>query len=77
MFEDSGAIELRFFSNLAICFVIISFFSNSWNIFHLTEISYISLAYKKYPFIMELILKKNINKTKKQTNKNVNDDGNN
>ena len=53
-----------------------SFFSAVLGIYSIRQkFSYISLVYKKYPFIMELILMKNINKTAKKI-ENLNDDGN-
>ena len=76
MFKASAVIELRFFSKGDVWSVIISFFSAVLRIYSIQQkFSYISLVYRKYPFIMELILMKNINKTPKKI-ENVNDDGN-
>ena len=76
MFKASAAIELRFFSKGDVCSVIISFFLAVLGIYsNRQKFNYISLVYKKYPFIMEFILMKNMNKTPK-TIENVNDDGN-
>ena len=76
MFKASAVIELRFLSKGDVWSFVISFFltvlgtCSSWQKF-----SYISLVYRKYPFIMELTLMKNIIKTPKKI-ENVNDDGN-
>ena len=76
MFKTSAVIELRFLSNGDVWSVIISFFLAILGIYSIRQIfSYISLVYRKYPFIMELMLKKNINKTPKKI-ENVNDDRN-
>ena len=76
MFKTSAVIELRFLSNGDAWSVIISFFLAILGIYSIRQIfSYISLVYRKYPFIMELMLKKNINKTPKKI-ANVNDDRN-
>ena len=73
MFKTSAVIELRFLSNGDVWSVIISFFLAILGIYSIRQIfSYISLVYRKYPFIMELMLKKNINKTPKKI-ENVND----
>ena len=75
-FKVSGDIELRFFSKGDVWSVIISFFLTVLGIYSIRQkFSYISLVYRKYPFMMELILTKNINKTPKKI-ENVNDDGN-
>ena len=75
MFKASAVIELRFFSKGDVWSVIISFFLAVLGIYSIRQkFSYISLVYRKCPFIMELILIKNINKTPKKI-KNVNDDG--
>ena len=59
-----------------VCSIIISFFLAVLGIYsNRQKFNYISLVYKKYPFIMEFILMKNINKTPK-TIENVNDDEN-
>ena len=76
IFKASTAIELKFFSKGDAWYVIISFFLAVLGIYSIRQkFSYISLVYRKYPFIMELILMKNINKTPKKI-ENVNDDGN-
>ena len=76
MFKTSAVIELRFLSNGDVWSVIISFFLAILGIYSIRQIfSYISLVYRKYPFIMEFMLKKNINKTPKKI-ENVNDDRN-
>ena len=76
MFAASAVIELRFFSKGDIWSVIISFFLAVFRIYSIRQkFSDISLVYRKYPFIMELVIMKNINKTPKKIG-NVNDDGN-
>ena len=76
MFKASAVIKLRFISKGDVWSVIISFFLAVLGIYSIRQIfSYISLVQRKYPFIMELILMKNINKTLKKI-ENVNDDGN-
>ena len=76
MFKASAVIELRFFSKGDVWSVIISFFLAVLGIYSFRQkFSYISLVYREYPFIMELILMENINKTPKKI-ENVNDDGN-
>ena len=76
MFESSAVTELRFTSKEDIYYVIISFSLAVLEIFSIRQkFSYISLIYKKSPFIMELILPKNINKAPKKM-ENVNNDGN-
>ena len=73
MFESS---ELRFTSKGDICFTMISFLLAVLEIFSIRQkLSYISLIYKKSPFIMELVLTKNINKAPKKM-ENVKNDGN-
>ena len=75
MFEPSAATELRFISQRDICSVIISFSVVVLEIYSIRQkVSYISLICKKSPFIMELILTKNINKVPKKM-ENVNIDG--
>ena len=76
IFKASVVIELRLFSNGDVWSVIISFFLAVLGI-HLIrqKFRYISSVYRKYPFCMELILIKNINKTPEKT-ENVNNDGN-
>ena len=74
MLKASAATELRFFSKGDIWSVIINFFLAVLGIYSIRQkFSYISLVYRKYPFIIELILMKNINKTPKKV-ENVNDD---
>ena len=76
IFKASSVIEVSFFSKKDIWSVIISFFLGVLGIFSIwLKFSYISLVNRKYPFIMELMLMKNINKTPKKI-ENVNDDGN-
>ena len=76
MFKASAIIELRFFSKGDAWYVIISFFLAVLGTYSiLQKFSYISLVSRKYPFIMELILMKNINKMPKKI-KNANDNGN-
>ena len=76
MFEYSAVTELRFTSKGDICYVIISFPLAVLEIFSIRQIfCYISLIYKQSPFIVELILPKNINKAPKKM-ENVNNDGN-
>ena len=76
MFKASAVTELRFLSKGDVWSVIISFFLAVLGIYSIRQkFSYISLVYRKYPFIMELMLMKNINKTPKKI-ENVNDDGN-
>ena len=67
MFKASAVIKLRFFSKGVVWSFVINFSIRQ-------KFGYISLVYRKYPFIMELILMKNINKTPKKI-ENVNDDG--
>ena len=76
MFKASAVIELRFFSKGDVWSVIVSFFLAVLGIYSIRyKFSYISLVYRKYPFVMELVLIKNISKTPKKI-ENVNDDGN-
>ena len=76
MFKASAVIKLRFFSKGDVWSVIINFFLAVLGIYSMRQkFSYISLVYRKYLFIMELILMENINKTPKKI-ENVNDDGN-
>ena len=76
MFKASVVIELRLFSNGDVWSVIISFFLAVLGIRLIRQkFRYISSVYRKYPFCMELILIKNINKTPEKT-ENVNNDGN-
>ena len=76
MFQASAVIELRLFSKRDVWSVVISFFLTVLETYSIRQkFSYIRLVYRKYPFIMQLILIKNINKTPKKI-ENVNDDGN-
>ena len=76
MYKASAVIELTFFSKGGVWSVIISFFLAFLGTYSIRQkFSYISLVYRKYPFIMELTLMKNIIKTPKKI-ENVNDDGN-
>ena len=76
MFESSAVTELRFTSKGDICSVIISFTLAVLEIFSIGQkFSYISLIYKQSPFIVKLILLKNINKAPKKM-EIVNNDGN-
>ena len=76
MFKAAAVIELRLFSKGDAWSVIISFFLAGLGIYSIRQkFSYISLVYRKFPFSMELILMKNINKTTKKI-ENVNIDGN-
>ena len=75
MYKASAVIELTFFSKGGVWSVIISFFLAFLGTYSIRQkFSYISLVYRKCPFIMELILMKNISKTLKKI-ENVNDDG--
>ena len=72
MFKASAVIELRFFSKGDVWSFVINFFLAVLGTYSIRQkFSYISLVYRKYPFIMELILMKNINKTPKKM-ENVN-----
>ena len=76
MSKASAVIELRFFSKGDIWSVIINFFLAVLRIYSIRQkFSYISLVYRKYPFIKDLIFLKNINKTPNKI-ENANDDGN-
>ena len=76
MFESSAVTELRFTSKGDICSVIINFPLEFLEIFPIRQkFCYISSIYKKSPFIVELILPKNIIKAPKKM-ENVNKDGN-
>ena len=78
MFKASAVIKLRLrlFSKVDVWSVIISFLLAVLRIYSIRQkFSFISLVYRKYPFIIELILTKNINKTLKKI-ENVNDDRN-
>ena len=77
MFKDSAVIELIFSSKGDVWSVIISFFLVVLGIYFVRQkLRYITFVYRKYPFIMELVIVlKNINKTLKKI-ENVNNDGN-
>ena len=76
MFESSAVTELRFTSKGDICSVIISFRLAALEIFSIRQkFSYTSLIYKKSPFTIELVLRKNVNKAPKKM-ENVKYDGN-
>ena len=76
IFKASAVIKLRLFSKADVWSVAKSFFLAVFEIYSGWQKSrYISLVYRKYPFIMELILMRNINKAPKKI-ENVNDDGN-
>ena len=75
-FKASAVIKLRFFSKGDVWSAATSFFLAVLRIYSLRKkFSYISLVCRKYPFIMELLLIMNINKTPKKI-ENFNDDGN-
>ena len=74
--KASVVIELNFFSKGDVWSVIISFLLGVLGTYSIRKkFSYISLVYRKYIFITELILMKNISKIPKKIG-NVNDDGN-
>ena len=76
MFKASAVIKLRLLSKGDVWSVVISFFLAVVGTFSiLQKFGCISLAYRIYPFTMELIFVKNINKTPKKI-ENVNDDRN-
>ena len=76
MFKASAVIKFRFFSKLDVWSVTTSFFLAILGIYSIRQkFSYISLVCRKHPFIMELILLKNINETPKKM-ENANDDWN-
>ena len=76
MFKAAAFIELRWFSKGDVWSVVICFFLAVLGIYSIRQkFSYISWVYRKYPYIVELILMKNINKTPKKI-ENANDDGN-
>ena len=74
MFEASAVFELGY-SSKGDVWSVTSFLSSLWNIFHPIEMWSHKFNLQESPFIMELILMKNINKTPMKIN-NVNDDGN-
>ena len=75
MFKASTVIKLRFFSKGDVWSFVINLFLAVLGTYSIRQkFSYISLAYRKYPFIIELMLMKNINKTPKKI-ENVNDGG--
>ena len=76
MFKSSAVTELRFTSKGDICSVIIGFPLAVLEIFSIRQkFCYVSVIYNKSPFIVGLILPKNINKAPKKM-ENVNNDGN-
>ena len=75
MFKASAVIKLRLFSKGDVWSVVISFLAVVGTFSIWQKFGCISLAYRIYPFTMELILVKNTNKTPKKI-ENVNDDGN-
>ena len=75
VFEASAVIKLRFLS-IGDVWSVISFFLAVLGIYFIRQkFSYVSLIYKKSPFVMKLILMMNINKIPEKI-ENVNDDGN-
>ena len=76
LFKASAVIELRFFfqRRCLVCYNKLFLAVLRTNSIR-KKFSYISSIYRKYPFILELILMKNINKTPKKM-ENINDDGN-
>ena len=76
MFKASAVIGLGSFSEEDVWSVIISFFLVVLGMYSIRqEFTNVSLVYRKYPFIIELMLIKNINKTPKKI-ENVNNDEN-
>ena len=76
MFKASAVIGLGSFSEEDVWSVIISFFLVVLGMYSIRQkFTNVSLVYRKYPFIIELILIKNINKTPKKI-ENVNNDEN-
>ena len=76
MFKASAVIKLRLFSKGDVWSVVISFFLAVVGTFSIRQkFGCISIAYRIYPFTMELTFVKNINKTRKKI-ENVNDDRN-
>ena len=76
MFKASGVIGLGSFSEEDVWSVIISFFLVVLGMYSIRQkFTNVSLVYRKYPFIIELMLIKNINKTPKKI-ENVNNDEN-
>ena len=76
MFKASAVIGLGSFSEEDVWSVIISFFLVVLGMYSIRQkFTNVSLVYRKYPFIIELMLIKNINKTPKKI-ENVNNDEN-
>ena len=76
MFKASAVIGLGSFSEEDVWSVIISFFLVVLGMYSIRQkFTNLSLVYRKYPFIIELMLIKNINKTPKKI-ENVNNDEN-
>ena len=76
MFKASAVIGLGSFSEEDVWSVIISFFLVVLGMYSIRQkLTNVSLVYRKYPFIIELMLIKNINKTLKKI-ENVNNDEN-
>ena len=76
MFKASAVIGLGSFSEGDVWSVIISFFLVVLGMYSIRQkFTNVSLVYRKYPFIIELMLIKNINKTPKKI-ENVNNDEN-
>ena len=74
MFKASAVIGLGSFSEEDVWSVIISFFLVVLGMYSIRQkFTNVSLVYRKYPFIIELMLIKNINKTPKKI-ENVNND---
>ena len=76
MFKASAVIGLGSFSEEDVWSVIISFFLVVLGMYSIRQkFTNVSLVYRKYPLIIELMLIKNINKTPKKI-ENVNNDEN-
>ena len=76
MFKASAVIGLGSFSEGDVWSVIISFFLVVLGMYSIRQkFTNVSLVYRKYPFIIALVLIKNTNKTPKKI-KNVNNDEN-
>ena len=76
MFKASAVIGLGSFSEEDVWSVIISFFLVVLGMYSIRQkFTNVSLVYRKYPFIIELMLIKNINKTPKKI-ENVSNDEN-
>ena len=76
IFQVLAVVELRFFSKGNVWSVTISFLLAVLGVYSIQKkFSYVSLIYRKQPFIMRFILMKNINKTPKKI-ENIKDGGN-